>query len=653
MQKLLWKPDHESILKSRMYDYMQYLKLNYGLTFDNYDSLYEWSIEKIEQFWESVWSYFGVVTSQPYQKVVDDLAKFPGARWFLGAKMNYAENILKFNKKEGPVIIAYREDGTRVEMDYSALYSQVVRLATALKRDGVGIGDRVAGYLPNYPEAIVAMLATAAIGAVWCSCSTDLGPTTAVNRLGQVNPLVLITTDSYRYNGKEYNTETQIKEITDCVDSIKTVVMVGDSYLQSSNMVLWEEYLDVFVHEPFIFEQVASDAPLFIMFTSGTTGKPKCMVQSVGGVLISQMKELGLHCDIGPNSRLLYVTTTSWMMWNWQVSAIGLGAAIVLYDGRPMYPDYSSLWKIIEEEKVTALGISASYIQLLMKNKYYPKQYYKLNALRFIGQTGSALSDEGFQFVYDRIKKDVQFCSLAGGTEINCSLAIGNPISPVYSGEVQKAGLGMKIACYDEYAKSVMDTCGELVCEAPIPSMPIYFWNDENNKKYHAAYFEIYPGVWRHGDYILIHSNTHGITYLGRSDSVLKPHGVRIGTAEIYNHLEKYPEVADSLAVGKSIEGDQQIILFIKLNPGVQMNEELKNRIKQNLRNSISPHHVPKEIVQVSDIPMNFSGKKMESVITNMINGKPIGNMDIVANPDCLSEYRSFCIDLEKNVSAT
>ncbi len=653
MQKLLWKPSDEVKYGCRMADFMNFVNKRHGTNFREYAELYRWSVENIPDFWAALWDYFGVISSVPYETVVDDLNRFPGAKWFCGAKLNYAENILRYCDAEGTAITFRGEDFARRQVSRRELKDTVERLAAAFRAEGIKPGDAVAGYLPNLPETIIAMLAAASVGAVWCSCATDIGANAVVERISQIEPKVLVTTDGYRYKGKTFSTLQNVREVAARIPSIQRILVVHyageaeaegifgtDPEKRIPNAVPFEAYL---AERPghFEYEQVEASHPLFVMFSSGTTGKPKCMVQSHSGILVNQLKELTLHCNIQSGSKLLYITTCSWMMWNWQAAALGTGAELVLYDGNPSWPDDAGIWKVIEEEKVTDFGLSASYIHLLIAHGFSPREHADLSCLRAISQTGSALSDEGWEFVYREIKEDYHFNSIAGGTDINGCFGIGNMMIPVYSGELAALGLAEKVECYDENGKPVRDTEGELVCEKPIPSMPLYFWNDPDGQRYFHAYFDVYPGVWRHGDYVILHGNTGGLTFCGRSDSVLKPSGVRIGTAEIYNIVNSLPEVEDSLAVGQNYHSDQRIVLFVKCQPGHSLDDALIKKIKTTLRTKASPRHVPAVIMETPEIPTTLNGKKVEGAVTNILNGRPVGNRDALSNPESLAFYEA------------
>ena len=650
MQKVLWTPSDEVKYGCRMADFMKTVNRRYGKDFSEYAQLYRWSVENIPDFWAAAWDYFDIICSKPYDKVVDDLNKFPGAEWFVGAELNYAENILRYCDADGDAVTFRGEDFVRRTMTRREFRKQAEEMATAFRNEDLKPGDTVAGYLPNLPETIIAMLAAASVGAVWCSCATDIGWSAAVDRIGQIKPRILVTADGYRYKGKTFSTHENVREIVARIPSLIRVVVVHyageESFEDVSGAVRYEDYI-VPAPADFAFEQVPASHPLFVMFSSGTTGKPKCMVQSHAGILLNQLKELTLHCNIQAGSKLLYITTCSWMMWNWMAAALGTGSELVLYDGNPSYPDDAAIWKVLEEEKVTDFGLSASYIHMLIAHGFSPKEHADLSALRAISQTGSALSDAGWEFVYREIKADYHYNSIAGGTDINGCFGIGNMMIPVVAGELSALGLGEKVECYDDDGKPIRDREGELVCEKPIPSMPIYFWDDPDGKRYFNAYFTVYPGVWRHGDYVILHGNTGGLTFCGRSDSILKPSGVRIGTAEIYNQVNSLPEIEDSLAVGQNVAGDQRIVLFVKCQPGYHLDDALAKKIRTTLRTKASPRHVPAVILETPEIPTTLNGKKVESSVTNILNGRPVGNRDALSNPESLKFYEDVLPQLQ------
>jgi acetoacetyl-CoA synthetase len=652
MKKPLWIPSEDRIKNANITRFIEFVNKKYEKQFKTYDDLYQWSIDRIPDFWAAMWDFVEIKASKRYDQVIDDLKKFPGARWFVGAKLNFAENLLRY--RDDQVAFVFRgETKKSVKMTYAELYSTVARLAKSLRKIGIAPGDRVAAYMPNLIETAVAMLAATSVGAVWSSCATDIGSQAALDRLGQIEPKVLFTVDGYFYKGKTFSSLGNAAEVAKAIPSLKKVVVV--SYTSDKpdlknipHALHYEDFLAKGKEPALEFEQLPFDHPIFIMFSSGTTGKPKCMVQGAGGILINHLKELIVHTDLKREDKIFYITTCSWMMWNWLISSLGVGATIVLYDGNPNYPDAGTMWKLTQDEKITVFGLSASYINYLRSEGVKPGKDYDLSYLKEISQTGSALSAEGFEYVYREIKQDLHFNSISGGTDINGCFAIGSPIKPVYAGELQSPALAMKVKAYDEKGKPVWDQQGELVCEAPAPPMPLYFWNDTNGEKYKSAYFEHYPNVWRHGDYIVIHSDTGGITFYGRSDAVLKPSGVRIGTAEIYNVVEKLEEIADSLAIGQNWEGDQRIILFVKLAPGASLTEELKNKIRKTLREKASPRHVPAIIMEMPDAPYTLNMKKVESAVTNIIHERPVLNRDALMNPEVLDYFEKIVPELQK-----
>ncbi|MGC8663121.1 MAG: acetoacetate--CoA ligase [Thermoplasmata archaeon] len=644
--KLLWKPEEEQIKNSNMFKYIEFLSKNYNRNFKNYGELYEWSINNMEKFWQSIWDFAEIIHSEKYKMVVDDIKKFPGAKWFVGAKLNFAQNILKY-RNEKTAIIFRSEPWTeeRRQITYNELNNIVSRLQNALKNEGIGPGDKVAAYMPNIPETVISMLSSTSLGATWSSSGTELGPKVILDRFTQIQPKILFTVDSYYYKGKKIDLLENVKNIANGLKSLKKIVIYkyagNKNDIKIPNAEYFEDFISGFKSREIEFEQLPSDHPLYVMFSSGTTGKPKSMVQSAVGVLINQLKELILHTDLKKDDTITYITSPSWMMWNWLMSSFATGATVFLFDGNPLYSDWMTMWKYVEKENITILGCSASYIYSLKNLNAAPSEIFDLSSLREISQTGSSLSPEGFEWVYSKIKKDIHFNSISGGTDINGCFGIGSPILPVYAGEIQSPGLGMKIKAYDEEGNPVLDKVGELVCEAPTPSMPLYFLNDPGNKRYFDTYFSFYypkKNVWRHGDFVFFDSKTGGIIFMGRSDATLKPSGVRIGTAEIYNIVENLPEIADSAVVGQEWKGDQRIILFVKLKKGYLMNDELKGKIKNELRRNASPRHVPDLIIEVPDIPYTFNQKKVEIAISNIVNGKPVTNMDTIVNPESL-EY--------------
>ena len=645
MKKPLWEPSPEMIEKTNMTRFIRFVNHKYGKTIKDYPELYDWSINQIPDFWAAIWEFGGVKASRGYDRVVDDLTRMPGAKWFEGAKLNFAENLLRF-RDDRTALIFKGETKESKKITYAQLYSTVAALAKSLKTLGVKSGDRVVGFMPNMSETIMAMLAATSLGAVWSSCSPDFGIKGVLDRFGQIEPKVLFTADGYSYNGKSFDSLGRIADIVKQLPSIQQVVVVP--YTQEKpdispipRAVYFQDFLAPESDLAIDFVQVPADHPLYIMYSSGTTGLPKCMVQGVAGILVHHLKELMLHTDLKREDTIFYFTTCGWMMWNWLTSSLACGATLVLFDGSPFYPDPGALWKLAQDEKVTVFGTSARYIASLEKEGLKPGSIYDLTPLRAVLSTGSPLAVEGFQYIYQEVKKDLQLSSIAGGTDLNGCFALGCPILPVYEGELQCRGLAMKVAAFNDLGVPVINQLGELVCTLPFPSMPLYFWNDPDNEKYLSAYFKTFPGVWCHGDFIEITENG-GVIICGRSDATLNPGGVRIGTADIYRQVETLPEIADSIVVGQDWDNDVRIILFVKLAAGVEMNDALVNKIKKTIRDNTSPRHVPARIIPVTDIPYTINMKKVELAVRNVIHGKPVLNKDALANPEALDLYRDL-----------
>lgn len=652
MKTPLWRPSEARRRAANISAFIDRINAAHGLDIGSYSQLWRWSVDHIPEFWAAMWEFAEVRASRGSTAAVDDLVHFPGASWFGGARLNFAENLLRHDD-DRPALVFHGETQRSATMTHAELRAAVGRAADALRSIGVRPGDRVAGYMPNLIETAVAMLAATSAGAVWASCATDIGPAAAIERLGQVEPKVLFTVDGYFYKGRPFDTRENAGRVAAGIPSLQRVIVTP--YLTARpdlsripHAVRDDEFVAAATPAAPSFEQLPFEHPVYIMFSSGTTGKPKCMVQGAGGVLINHLKELLLHTDLKRDDKILYLTTCSWMMWNWLLTSLAVGATVVLYDGHPAYPDPGAMWRRVQEERITVFGCSASYLNFLRSQGVRPGAGYDLSSLKEISQTGSPLSAEGFEYVYREVRSDLHFNSISGGTDINGCFAAGNPISPVYAGELQGPALAMKVRSYDETGHPVTDRPGELVCEAPAPSMPLYFWNDPDGRKYREAYFGYFPdrNVWRHGDYITVHGDTGGITFHGRSDSVLKPSGVRVGTAEIYNIVEKLEEITDSLAVGQDVDGDQRVILFVKLAGGVALTDDLRRRITTALREGASPRHVPALILEAPDIPYTLNLKKVESAVTNIINGRPVVNRDALINPESLDYYREIVAKL-------
>ncbi len=638
----LWQPSAEQIDNSHMRRFQQQLESNLNLSFGDYEQLHRWSIDSPEQFWEQLWHYTDIRSSQPYTSVLKHGDRFPGAQWFEGAKLNFAENLLR-NRSDKTAIVARLENGARRTLSYRELYTQVAQLAAALRSAGVAAGDRVAGFMPNVPETIVAMLATSSIGAIWSSCSPDFGINGVMDRFGQIEPKVLFACDGYYYNGKTIDSTQRIGQICAKIDSIEQLVLVKVTEAVT-DIPQAMDYGDFLVKEntpKLQFEQLPFDHPLYIMYSSGTTGAPKCIVHAAGGTLLQQLKEQQLHSNLQPDDVLFYFTTCGWMMWNWLVAGLATEASIVLFDGSPFYPEPRSLIDMAEQEKINIFGTSAKYIAALEKAHVVPRESHQLASLKAILSTGSPLSHESFQYVYRDIKADLCLSSISGGTDILSCFVLGNPTLPVWEGQIQCRGLGMAVEIWDEQGRSVTEQKGELVCVKPFPSAPIYFWNDPENKKYLSAYFQTYANIWAHGDYGEITAQ-NGVIIHGRSDAVLNPGGVRIGTAEIYRQVEKLDEVVDSICIGQDCDDDVRVVLFVVLRQGLSLNDKLIGKIRSNIRSETTPRHLPAKVIAVTDIPRTISGKIVELAVRKVVHGQAVNNMDALANPEALELFKDL-----------
>jgi acetoacetyl-CoA synthetase len=625
-----------------MYRFMGVVNEKFKQDFTDYAPLYEWSIENIADFWATMWEFADIIASKPYDQVIDDAAKMPGARWFSGARLNFAENLLRY--RDDRVALIFKGEGqASTRMTYAELYDEVARLARALKDAGVVTGDRVVGFMPNMPAAMIAMLAAASIGATWSSCSPDFGIKGVLDRFGQIKPKVLFTANGYWFKGNKLDSLERIGNIIKELPSIAKVVVVP--YTEKTpdisavpNAVHYEAFKSSQSNLEIEFEQLPFEHPLYIMYSSGTTGLPKCMVQSAGGILIHHLKELMLHTDLKREDTIFYFSTCGWMMWNWLTSSLAVGATLVLFDGNPFHPQPGALWQMAQDEKITVFGTSAGYIAALINAGVKPGKTYDLAPLRAVLSTGSPLSIEGFEFIYNEVKSDLQLASIAGGTDLNGCFALGNPMGPVYAGELQCRGLAMDVRAFDEGGRELINEEGELVCCKPFPSMPIYFWDDADGSKYHSAYFDVYPNIWRHGDFVTV-TDRGGVVMLGRSDATLNPGGVRIGTAEIYRQVEQMEEIDDSVVIGQRWENDVRVILFVQLAAGHELTEELKNKIRQVIRTNASPRHVPAKILSVAAVPYTLNMKKVELAVKKVVEGQPVLNKDALNNPEALDYY--------------
>ena len=643
MNQPLWQPGTEQAEKSLLNQFRLQASNLVESELSDYAALHNWSVSDSESFWKLVWKFCGVISSEAGTVTVANRDKLPGARWFPDARLNYAENLLRY-RDDGTAIIFRNELGETTSLSRHDLCRQVAALAQDFRNRGLKPGDRVAGFMPNIPETIVAMLATAANGGVWSSCSPDFGISGVLDRFGQIEPRILITTDGYFYNGKSHDCLERAAQIADQLPSLESVVVVpfvGDQRELSAieKALHWQDLIINNQGAALEFVPVSFNDPLFIMFSSGTTGVPKCIVHGVGGTLIQHLKEQQLHCNVQPGDRLFYFTTCGWMMWNWLVSGLASGATLMLYDGSPFYPDGNVLWNFAQEGEINVFGTSAKYLDACAKAGVQPAKTHKLPNLRSILSTGSPLSPEGFDYVYRDVKSEVCLSSISGGTDIISCFVGGCPVAPVWRGEIQVSGLGMDIQALDDDGKKLpTDEKGELCCMNSFPSMPIGFWNDPDGQKYFEAYFEKFPNVWCHGDYV---ANTEhgGWVIYGRSDAVLNPGGVRIGTAEIYRQAEKVEEVVESLVIGQSWDNDVRVVLFVRLRDDLALTEKLQDKIRKMIRSNATPRHVPARIVQVADIPRTKSGKIVELAVRKVVHGEAVKNKHALANPEALELY--------------
>ena len=642
----LWKPSKQRIAAANLTAFMRSATRRWNAEFADFEALHRWSVTQPEQLWTTLWDVAGVVGHRG-ERVLVDANKMPGAKWFPDARLNFAENLLRGYATEhdtADALVFWGEDKVKGRASHAELYQAVAQTAWALRDMGVAKGDRVAAYLPNVPAAVVAMLATASIGAIFSSASPDFGVQGVLDRFGQIAPKVLFACDGYFYNGKAIDCLGKVAEIAARMPSLERVVIVpyagGGDMAALKQGVSLADFLAPFAREKDIrFERLPFDHPLYIMYSSGTTGVPKCIVHSAGGTLLQHLKEHRLHSDVKPGDRLFYFTTCGWMMWNWLVSGLASGATLLLYDGSPFVGRGNILFDYAEAEGMTHFGTSAKFIDAIAKINLAPAKTHKLDRLRAIFSTGSPLVPEAFNYVYDSIKRDVQLASISGGTDIISCFVLGNPVGPVWRGEIQCRGLGMAVEVFDEAGRPVRRTKGELVCLKPFPSMPVGFWNDPDGRKYRAAYFEKYPGIWCHGDFI--EETAHGgFVIYGRSDATLNPGGVRIGTAEIYRQVEKLDEVLEALVIGQDWEKDTRVVLFVKLREGLTLDDALARRIKDVIRENTTPRHVPAKILQVGDIPRTKSNKIVELAVRNLVHGEPVKNVEALANPEALDWFR-------------
>ncbi|MGH8350764.1 MAG: acetoacetate--CoA ligase [Pseudomonas sp.] len=645
MSEILWQPSPERIHNTRMDQFRRFINDRHALQISDYPALHQWSIDQRPDFWQSIVEFFDVQFRTPPSAVLIEDAEMPSAQWFPGATLNFAEHLLR-RRDDHPAVVAISEDGQREQLTYAELARHVAGLQRSLRAAGVGVGDRVAACMPNTWQTLVGMLATTSLGAIWSCSSPDFGTQGVIDRFGQIEPKVLITCAGYRYAGKVIDQSSKLNEILERLPSLQQLIIVPyarpqarpEDYQTRAHVALWDDFYSPGGEPDFV--AVPFDHPLYILYSSGTTGVPKCIIHGTGGVLLTHLKEHGLHADLSRDDCLFYYTTCGWMMWNWLVSALATGSSVVLYDGSPFHPDPQRLIDLIDDESISVFGTSPKFLATLESSGIKPRESHDLGSLKTLLCTGSALSPQSYDFVYRDFKADVCLASMSGGTDIVSCFVNGNPVSPVRRGEIMGKGLGMAVEVWNDAGQPVIGEKGELVCTRHFPAIPVGLWNDADGEKLRKSYFSLFPGVWAQGDYAeqLPHG---GMMIHGRSDAVLNPGGVRIGTAEIYRQVEKIPQVLDSVAIGQQWQDDVRVVLFVKLREGLELDEALQQQIRQTIRANTTPRHVPAKIVAVTDIPRTISGKVVELAVRNVVHGQKVKNTDALANPEALEQYRN------------
>jgi acetoacetyl-CoA synthetase len=640
----LWQPDERQIEHSQMWQFLQYVNRTRQTDFSDYHALHAWSVAEPAACWEAIWHYCGIHATKPYHTPLAHPRRMPGARWFVGSQLNFAQHLLS-RRDNHPALIYHTEQGFCRQLSYRQLHRQVASLAAAFRQWGIQPGDRIAGFLPNMPETVIAMLASASMGAIWSACSPEFGVDGALDRLQQVAPKILIAADTQCYQGKTHDLLPKVQAIASQMPSLEHVLIVStntDAKAKLPDIAHAQHFTDAMIaSDTCEFTPLPFNHPLYIVFSSGTTGKPKCIVHSAGGTLIQHLKELRLHTNLTADDVIFYYTTCGWMMWNWLVSSLAIGATVVLYDGAPLFPQPTRLLDLIDDTGITVFGASAKYISSLARLSLTPRQTHRLTHLRTILSTGSPLTPHYFDYVYQSIKSDVMLCSISGGTDILSCFALGNPMLPIFRGELQCLGLGMAVDIVDEQGHSLREVCGELVCRQPFPSIPLGLWHDTDDRQFMQTYFTKYPGLWAHGDYAKI-TQHQGLIIYGRADATLNPGGIRIGTAEIYRQLDKIDAIVEGLAVEQYWQDDSRIILFVVLQPGIQLDAALKTQIRQTIRQHTTPRHAPCKIIQVLDLPRTVNGKLAEITVRNIVNKLPVSNQMALANPQTLAQFTNL-----------